>query len=319
MRWPQECISCSLARDDRILGVGVAWLESHERFSDFLDTGSGDIAGIGGSGAGSRQGLLPGAPTDPDVPNSGIRLVRGWVGNAAVQPPTEAHRTPLPLSSRVTVTGSGASVCSPGFPPLGPSAGSALPSTGSSEASSPASAVLWRCATPWVPGTTRRCLRVALPGGVSVLSLPAVQNTKPRAGASSAGSPRRQHTPGDRQGLPSSWRILVCLCPALRPRQDRPTRPPFSGVGAAPVMSTTKAPTTHYLSGLHHTALALAVYASSGTLLYATQDSLPAAGPLYGTGLVTRRILPKGFRPMSSSSPRLAWRKDALNCFVKQL
>jgi len=40
----------------------------------------------------------------------------------------------------------------------------------------------------------------------------------------------------------------------------------------------------------------------------ATQDSLPAAGPLYGTGLVTRRILPKGFRVasyISSPFPRL--------------
>ena len=208
---------------------------------------------------------------------------------------------------------SGASECSAGFPPLGPSAGSALLSPGSSEASSPASAVRRRCATPWVPGTTLRCLRVALPGGVSVVSLPAVQSTKPRAGASSAGSPRRQPTPGDHQGLPSSWRILLCLCPVLRPRQDRPTRPPFSGVGAAPVMSTTTAPATHHLSGLHHTALALAVYASSWPLLDTTQDSLPAAGPLYGTGLVTRRILSKGFRPKSSSSPKLAWRKDSLN------
>jgi hypothetical protein len=42
--------------------------------------------------------------------------------------------------------------------------------------------------------------------------------------------------------LPGSWRILVCLCPALRPRQDRLVRP-YDVVGAAPAMSTTKAPT----------------------------------------------------------------------------
>ncbi len=95
-------------------------------------------------------------------------------------------------------------MCSPWFPPLGPSAGSALPSTGSSEASSPASTVLRRCATPWVPGTTLGCLRVALPGAVPVASLPAAQSTKPRAWGSSSGPHYRNGSPGDLQGLPSS-------------------------------------------------------------------------------------------------------------------
>src|SRR5207245_8504184 len=58
---------------------------------------------------------------------------------------------------------------------------------------------------------------------------------------------------------------------------DRLARP-YDVVGAAPAMSTTKAPTTSHLSGLNHTALALAVYASSGASGHATQDLLPVVG-----------------------------------------
>jgi hypothetical protein len=94
---------------------------------------------------------------------------------------TEARRTPPSLSSRVTGTGDGATVDSACFPPLGPSACSTLPFTGSLEASSPASTVLWRCATPWVPGAALRFLRLALPDAVPVVSLPTVQVTRPRA------------------------------------------------------------------------------------------------------------------------------------------
>ena len=78
-------------------------------------------------------------------------------------------------------------MCSPWFPLRGPPVGSALPSPGSSEASSPASTVLWRCATPWVPHAALRCLRLALPDAVPVVSLPAVQGTQPRARGWSSG------------------------------------------------------------------------------------------------------------------------------------
>jgi len=71
---------------------------------------------------------------------------------------------------------------------------------------------------------------------------------------------------------------------------------PYNAVGAAPVMSTTKAPTTNPISGLHHTALALAVYASwSGSPQPTRKTRFPLWATLYGTGLVTRRILTKGF------------------------
>src|SRR2546427_183325 len=64
---------------------------------------------------------------------------------------------------------------------MGPPVGSALPSPGSSEASSPASAVLRRCATPGVPLAALRCLRLAIPCGAPVVSLP-TQNSLPAAG-----------------------------------------------------------------------------------------------------------------------------------------
>jgi len=134
---------------------------------------------------------------------------------------TEADRAPLRLSSKVTVTGNEATRCSPWFPPLAPSVGSALSSTGSSEASSPASTVLWRCATPWAPHAGLGCLRPTLPCGAPVISLPAVQVAQPRAWGSSTGPHGRYHPQGGKQGLPGSPATLLSLRPVLRPRQDR--------------------------------------------------------------------------------------------------
>jgi hypothetical protein len=87
-------------------------------------------------------------------------------------------------------------VDSTGFRPLGPSACSALSSTGSSEASSPGSSVLRRCATPCAPLAALRCLRLAIPCGVPVVSLPAVQDTKPRAWGSQSGPHFRKFPQG---------------------------------------------------------------------------------------------------------------------------
>src|SRR5208283_2089350 len=97
-------------------------------------------------------------------------------------------------------------------------------------------------------------------------SLPAVQVAQPRAQGSSTGPCYRFMASGDVQDLPGSWGILVCLRPALRPRQDRLDRP-YDEVGAAPAVTKTRTPTTK-ISGLNHTALALAVYASSRPLLH---------------------------------------------------
>src|SRR5208283_821433 len=135
---------------------------------------------------------------------------------------------------------------------------------------------------------TQEGYRSALPGVAPVVSLPAVQVAQPRAQGSSTGPCYRFMASGDVQDLPGSWGILVCLRPALRPRQDRLDRP-YDEVGAAPAVTKTRTPTTK-ISGLNHTALALAVYASSRPLLHEDARLASRCWPLYGTGLVTRRI-----------------------------
>lgn len=78
-------------------------------------------------------------------------------------------------------------------------------------------------------------------------------------------------------------------------------------VGAASALSTAKAPATE-LSGLNHTALALAVYASSRRLPGPDARLASRCWPLYGAGLATRRIPTKGlalYPYIASPFPRL--------------
>jgi hypothetical protein len=163
------------------------------------------------------------------------------------------------------VTEGEATVCSLWFPPLGPPIGSALPFTGSSEASSPAAAVLWRCATPWAPLAALRCLRLAIPCGAPVVSLPTVQTPNRGPGARNPVPTSGTYPQGGRQGLPGSRATRCPYALFFDPGRTACTRPLSCG-GTAPARSTTKAPTTIHLSGLHSTAWELAVYASSGRL-----------------------------------------------------
>ena len=89
----------------------------------------------------------------------------------------------------------------------------------------------------------------------------------PRPSATAGGSPGVGHpvppagnSSVETAGSPPFLGNPLCSCPALRPRQDRRIRPTRC-VGAAPAMSTAKAPAWQ-LSWLNHTASALAVYAS---------------------------------------------------------
>jgi hypothetical protein len=79
-------------------------------------------------------------------------------------------------------------------------------------------------------------------------------------------------------------------------------------------MSTAKAPTKSQLSRLNHTALGLAVYASPGAVTHTRRKTrFRPLAKRYRTGLITRRVLMKGFRVasyISSSLPKLSWRKD---------
>ena len=152
---------------------------------------------------------------------------------------------------------------------------SALSSTGSFEASSPASQVLQRCATPRAPLAGLRCLRPTIPRGAAVVR--SQRSRLPNRGPGvDKPDPGRQHTRGDRRGLPGSPTTLMSFCPVLRPRQDQHHQA-IQCADMAPAMSTTKAPTIIQLSRLNHTASGLAVYASPGVLPHKTQNSLPAA------------------------------------------
>jgi hypothetical protein len=87
-----------------------------------------------------------------------------------------------------------------------------------------------------------------------------------------------------RQGVPGSWETPMPACPALQTPVE-PKRQAISGrLGAAfRLNATASASTTAPISGLHHAAYELAVYASCATLAANTQDSLPAGGqPLPG-------------------------------------
>ena len=75
-----------------------------------------------------------------------------------------------------------------------------------------------------------------------------------------------------------------------------------------------------HFSGLHHRALALAVYASPSGLPAADARLASRCWPLCGAGLVTRRIPSKGFKvaslhliPLSQAS----WRNDDVTMLVK--
>ena len=171
-----------------------------------------------------------------------------------------------------------AAKCSPWFPPLGPPVGSALPSPGSAEVRSPASTVLWRCATPCAPLAALRCLRLAIPCGAPVVSLPAVQDARPRAWGSSSGPHNRKVAAGRQSGPPRFPGNPLSLCPVLRPRQDRTHQAITVQSTRPPLCPRRRLPRCIQLSRLNRTALGLAVYASPGALPHTTQNSLPAAG-----------------------------------------
>jgi hypothetical protein len=123
------------------------------------------------------------------------------------------------------VTRNEATECSPWCPTLGPPVGSALPSPGSAETRSPASAVLWRCATPCAPLAALRCLRLAIPCGAPVPSLPAVHDAQPRAWGSISGPHYRTLAAGRQSGPPR----FPCNPPVPMPCSSTPAGPRTPG------------------------------------------------------------------------------------------
>ena len=88
------------------------------------------------------------------------------------------------------------------------------------------------------------------------------------------------------------------LCPyalLLDPGRTEDARP-LRRLDMAPARVINEGSRDEKISGLDHTALGLAVYASSWRSPDTTQDSLPAAWPrLAGRDSVTRRVATKGF------------------------
>ena len=127
---------------------------------------------------------------------------------------------------------------------------------------------------------------------------------------SGVAAPRHCFEEWKQPDLPGSWGILVCLCPVLRPRQDRLARP-YNGIGAAPALTTTKAPATKHRSGLKSPAWALAGYASQPGLPQRHARLASRCWPLCGAGLATGRIPIKGFELRLTSHPpfpSFSWR-----------
>ena len=128
----------------------------------------------------------------------------------------------------------------------------------------------------------------------------------PGAFASRAAFPVRLHLEGKRSGLPRSWGTRCAYALLSDPGGTERVRP-LRRARATPVHTTTKAPHEYCLSGLNHTAWALAVYASprgsphhdarlaSGCWPSSTARALPA-----------RRVPSKGFSyNIASSFPKL--------------
>ena len=66
---------------------------------------------------------------------------------------------------------------------------------------------------------------VVTPAGASVFVSPLKPDAGLRPGAFWVRPPPSSRSPGELQGVPSSWGTLLCLRPVLRPRRDRTTRP----------------------------------------------------------------------------------------------
>jgi hypothetical protein len=118
----------------------------------------------------------------------------------------------------------------------------------------------WLLRIPAVHLAALRLLRLAIPPR-AVCSLPWGSAPLQRAWVRFTWSPSPPRCRRKRQGLPGSWGTPLCTCPALRPRRNPAVRP-FRLSGAAFHALKGVGFRNHKVSGLHHTACELPVYAS---------------------------------------------------------
>jgi hypothetical protein len=222
-----------------------------------------------------------------------VRPRAGWQRGRRTS--AEAGRAPRTLAGEVTVTGYEATECSPCCPSPGPPVAAPFPALGPSRR---------------VPQLQRYYGAVRLPVPLSprfvafAWRYPAVclwfrsrrSRTPNRGPGVRIPAPTSGHC--RREALRASQGSRTTHCPfALffdpgRTEHARPSR----RVGMAPAMSTTKAPTIIQLSRLNRTASGLAVYASSDAVTRTRRKTrFRPLAKRYRTGLVTRRVVTKGF------------------------
>ena len=117
-----------------------------------------------------------------------------------------------------------------------------------------------RASLPSLGGTAEGRLRLASAGGKrqTPVDRDALITRVPHTPGVSCGNDRVSHVPGEPP---------LCLCPALRPRQDR-SHQAIHGASARPPFRPRRRLLLECLSRLNHTAWALAVYASQGGSLH---------------------------------------------------
>ena len=213
----------------------------------------------------------------------------------------DAHRSRR-RAGGVTGTGHRASTDPARFPPSDSMPGAPFPSPGSRRLGSPGSSVLRGTPTPcrpsrrvWFPslgGTALHHLFAPLPPGAGWAgpgtfgSGPPVWTVDLR-GDGSSGPPRFLGDP-------------PCMrAPVLRPRRGRDARPLQRPRCGLPLVETRRPPRCRRFRGsIAGPTCSLSTLRSPGRP-GTTQDSLPAAGRHYRTGLATRRDPCPKFQPMS--------------------
>jgi len=118
-------------------------------------------------------------------------------------------------------------------------------------------------------------------------------------------------------GPPTFLGNLLCLCPALRPRQDQRTRP-FSTSTRPPLCPQRRLLHRSFRGSITrpwHSLSTLRRVDHSTT----TQDSLPAAGQLCRTGLATRRVPFQRFQSFNYISSSFAKLRGARTFYINAL
>ena len=199
-------------------------------------------------------------------------------------------------------------MCSACFPQPGLPADASLPSTGSSGASSPASAVLSKRydflppIPPHFVAFAWRYLSVSL-----VVFAPRRTSAPPGPGVGHPVSPAGSRRGNDRTSqVPGEPRLSVCTCSSDAGRTAR-TRPVHSAAAWPPVYEKRRLPRKVFRRSIAWLSDSLCTLRSAG-YPRPTQHSLPAAGQALPDGLSTRRVPMKGFRSSHPPFPSFAWR-----------